>query len=145
MGPTVRVAPTQKNLSPGALVPPVATIVVLGPGATDKVATMENAPVSSVTVLGRVIVNAAPQSPVTLNSAAPKSESKRVRSGLVREGVEIRGSVASGREAAQGALAAIADGSIVPQIAERRRLEGSNEALEGLRGGDALGRVVIDI
>jgi propanol-preferring alcohol dehydrogenase len=64
---------------------------------------------------------------------------------LVLEELDILGSVASSREAAQEALAAIADGSIVPLIAERRPLEGINEALESLRGGNVLGRVVIDI
>jgi len=63
---------------------------------------------------------------------------------LVLEELDVIGSVASSRDAARDALAAVGEGSIIPQIAERRPLEGINEALDSLRGGDVLGRVVID-
>ena len=64
---------------------------------------------------------------------------------LVLEELEVLGSVASSKESAEEALAAVADGDIVPQIAERKPLGSINEALDSLRGGDVLGRVVIDL
>ena len=64
---------------------------------------------------------------------------------LVLEELEILGSVASSKQAATEALEAVGEGAIVPQIAERRPFEAVNEALDSLRGGDVLGRVVVDV
>jgi propanol-preferring alcohol dehydrogenase len=64
---------------------------------------------------------------------------------LVLEELEILGSVASSKKAAEEALEAVGQGAIVPQIAERKPFEQVNEALDSLRGGDVLGRVVVDV
>jgi propanol-preferring alcohol dehydrogenase len=64
---------------------------------------------------------------------------------LVIEELEILGSVNATREAAREALLAVADGSVVPVIAESMPLEEVNDALARLRSGEADGRVVLEV
>ena len=64
---------------------------------------------------------------------------------LVIEELVIMGSVNATREAASEALLAVADGSVVPVIAESMPLDAVNDALARLRSGEADGRVVLEV
>jgi 2-desacetyl-2-hydroxyethyl bacteriochlorophyllide A dehydrogenase len=64
---------------------------------------------------------------------------------LVIEELEIMGSVAASIGAAGEALAAIAEGLVDTQIAERLPLDQVNAALARLRAGELPGRIVIEV
>lgn len=64
---------------------------------------------------------------------------------LVLDEITIVGSRAGGREDARGALAAVEEGRISPPIMEVCPLGAVNDALERLRAGAAVGRLVIDV
>jgi propanol-preferring alcohol dehydrogenase len=64
---------------------------------------------------------------------------------LVLDEITLMGSRAGGREDARAALASIEEGRISPTIMEELPLESVNEALERVREGSAVGRVVIDV
>lgn len=62
---------------------------------------------------------------------------------LVLGEITVLGSRAGGREDARAALAAVDAGRVRPPVMEELPLTGVNEALEQLRGGGAVGRLVI--
>ena len=64
---------------------------------------------------------------------------------LVLGELTILGSRAGTREDARAALKAVEDGAVKPQIMEILPLEEVNQALERLRSGDTLGRLVIGL
>jgi D-arabinose 1-dehydrogenase-like Zn-dependent alcohol dehydrogenase len=62
---------------------------------------------------------------------------------LVLGEIILMGSRAGTREDASAALKAVEDGLVKPRIMERLRLEDANRALELLRAGEVLGRIVV--
>jgi D-arabinose 1-dehydrogenase-like Zn-dependent alcohol dehydrogenase len=62
---------------------------------------------------------------------------------LVLGEITLMGSRAGSRDDARAALKAIEDGLVTPNIMERFKLEDANRALELLRKGEVLGRVVV--
>jgi propanol-preferring alcohol dehydrogenase len=62
---------------------------------------------------------------------------------LVLDEITILGSRAGSREDARAALGALEAGDVRPHIMQRLRLEEANQALELLRAGQVLGRVVV--
>jgi D-arabinose 1-dehydrogenase-like Zn-dependent alcohol dehydrogenase len=64
---------------------------------------------------------------------------------LVLDELTVLGSRAASREDAAQALGAVANGDVTPPIAFRRPLSEVNSALEALRDGNALGRIVLDV
>jgi len=63
---------------------------------------------------------------------------------LVLGEITVLGSRAGGREDARAALAAVDAGRVRPPVMEELPLAGVNDALERLRAGGAVGRLVID-
>jgi D-arabinose 1-dehydrogenase-like Zn-dependent alcohol dehydrogenase len=63
---------------------------------------------------------------------------------LVLDEITLIGSRAGGPDDAREALAAVEDGRVAPKVMEELPLERVNEALDRVRSGRAVGRVVID-